>query len=200
MQPSTRRPRAGRSSSRLPARRSSRIPTTASSGGSSRARRSLIVEDAQQAIAAYRELLADPAQAEEMGRRARERVLDEHTYRHRARRLLELDRARSAGLKRIAIIPAFNEQDAIGGVIDELVAFDAGVDVLVDRRRFRRCDRRARAAARSDSLSRCRSTSGSAEPCRPGSATRRNTATSSRSESTETASTIPPSSARCSTW
>ena len=31
-----------------------------------------------------------PAQAEEMGRRARERVLDEHTYRHRARRLLEL--------------------------------------------------------------------------------------------------------------
>jgi spore maturation protein CgeB len=25
-----------------------------------------------------------------MGRRARERVLDEHTYRHRARRLLEL--------------------------------------------------------------------------------------------------------------
>ena len=31
-----------------------------------------------------------PAQAEEMGRRARERVLDEHTYRHRARRLLDL--------------------------------------------------------------------------------------------------------------
>ena len=29
-------------------------------------------------------------QAEEMGRRARERVLDEHTYRHRARQLLEL--------------------------------------------------------------------------------------------------------------
>ena len=44
----------------------------------------------QQAIDAYRDLLADPAQAEEMGRRARERVLDEHTYRHRARRLLEL--------------------------------------------------------------------------------------------------------------
>jgi spore maturation protein CgeB len=34
--------------------------------------------------------VADPAQAEEMGRRARERVLDEHTYAHRARRLLEL--------------------------------------------------------------------------------------------------------------
>ena len=35
-------------------------------------------------------LVADPGQAEEMGRRARERVLDEHTYTHRARRLLEL--------------------------------------------------------------------------------------------------------------
>jgi hypothetical protein len=35
-------------------------------------------------------LLADPGQAEELGRRARERALDEHTYAHRARRLLEL--------------------------------------------------------------------------------------------------------------
>ena len=34
-------------------------------------------------------------------------------------------------MKRIAIIPAFNEQGAIGGVIDELVAFDPEVDVLV---------------------------------------------------------------------
>jgi spore maturation protein CgeB len=50
----------------------------------------LIVNDAAEAVAAYRELLGDPAQAEEMGQRARERVLDEHTYRHRARRLLDL--------------------------------------------------------------------------------------------------------------
>ncbi len=50
----------------------------------------LVVNDAEAAIAAYRDLLDDPAQAEEMGRRARERVLDEHTYAHRARRLLEL--------------------------------------------------------------------------------------------------------------
>ncbi|HUF01370.1 MAG TPA: glycosyltransferase [Gaiellaceae bacterium] len=50
----------------------------------------LVVESAEQAVSAYRELVADPAQAEEMGRRARERVLDEHTYAHRARRLLEL--------------------------------------------------------------------------------------------------------------
>jgi spore maturation protein CgeB len=50
----------------------------------------VVVESTEQAVAAYRELVADPAQAEEMGRRARERVLDEHTYAHRARRLLEL--------------------------------------------------------------------------------------------------------------
>ena len=50
----------------------------------------IVVEDADQALASYRELLADPAQAEAMGARARERVLDEHTYAHRARRLLEL--------------------------------------------------------------------------------------------------------------
>ena len=41
-------------------------------------------------IAAYRDLLDDPTLAEELGRRARERVLDEHTYRHRARQLLSL--------------------------------------------------------------------------------------------------------------
>ncbi|HLF68588.1 MAG TPA: glycosyltransferase [Gaiellaceae bacterium] len=50
----------------------------------------LVVETAEDAVSAYRELVSDPAQAEEMGRRARERVLDEHTYAHRARRLLEL--------------------------------------------------------------------------------------------------------------
>jgi glycosyl transferase family 1 len=50
----------------------------------------LVVADAGEAVATYRELLADPGQAEELGRRARERVLDEHTYAHRARRLLEL--------------------------------------------------------------------------------------------------------------
>jgi spore maturation protein CgeB len=49
-----------------------------------------VVANADEAVAAYSELLADPAQAEEMGRAARERVLDEHTYGHRARRLLDL--------------------------------------------------------------------------------------------------------------
>jgi len=50
----------------------------------------LVVNDAAEAVAAYRDLLGDPAQAEAMGQRARERVLDEHTYRHRARQLLDL--------------------------------------------------------------------------------------------------------------
>ena len=49
-----------------------------------------VVSSADEAVETYRELLADPAQAEELGRRARERVLDEHTFAQRARRLLSL--------------------------------------------------------------------------------------------------------------
>jgi spore maturation protein CgeB len=48
----------------------------------------LVVEDAEQALAAYRRLLDDPGEAKAMGERARERVLDEHTYAHRARQVL----------------------------------------------------------------------------------------------------------------
>jgi len=50
----------------------------------------VVVSNADEAVEAYRELLADPAAAEELGRRARERILDEHTYVQRARRLLDL--------------------------------------------------------------------------------------------------------------
>jgi glycosyltransferase involved in cell wall biosynthesis len=50
----------------------------------------LVAASADEAVDAYRTLLDDPALAEELGRRARERVLDEHTYVHRARRLLAL--------------------------------------------------------------------------------------------------------------
>jgi glycosyltransferase involved in cell wall biosynthesis len=50
----------------------------------------LVVSSADEAVTTYRELLADPGAAEELGRRARERALDEHTYRHRARQLLDL--------------------------------------------------------------------------------------------------------------
>jgi len=50
----------------------------------------LVVSGANEAVETYTELLADPAAAEDLGRRARERVLDEHTFAQRARRLLDL--------------------------------------------------------------------------------------------------------------
>jgi spore maturation protein CgeB len=50
----------------------------------------VVVGSADEAEQAYRELLADGAAREELGRRARERALDEHTYLARARRLLDL--------------------------------------------------------------------------------------------------------------
>ena len=58
----------------------------------------LIVEDEAQALAAYRALLDDPGEAAAMGARARARVLDEHTYAHRARRVLDL-----LGLSRVSM-------------------------------------------------------------------------------------------------
>ena len=50
----------------------------------------VVVSDAEEAETTYCDLLADPAEAEAMGQRARERALDEHTYAHRAEQLLEL--------------------------------------------------------------------------------------------------------------
>jgi spore maturation protein CgeB len=50
----------------------------------------VVVASTDEAVSTYEELLGDPAQAEQLGRAARERALDEHTYVHRARRLLEL--------------------------------------------------------------------------------------------------------------
>lgn len=50
----------------------------------------LVVADAEAAVSAYRSLLSDPGLAIEMGTRARQRVLDEHTYSHRARQLLRI--------------------------------------------------------------------------------------------------------------
>src|SRR3954469_16075066 len=55
----------------------------------------LVANDADEALAHYRDLLDDPGAAEELGRRARERVLDEHTYAQRAKRLLDLIGIRS---------------------------------------------------------------------------------------------------------
>ena len=48
----------------------------------------VIVNSASEAIDTYRRLLADPAERCELGRRARARLLREHTYSHRARQLL----------------------------------------------------------------------------------------------------------------
>ena len=50
----------------------------------------IVVSTAEEALTTYRRLLDDPGEAEAMGARARERVLDEHTYAHRARQLLKL--------------------------------------------------------------------------------------------------------------
>ena len=50
----------------------------------------IVAQDANDAEQVYSELLADPAAREELGRRARERALDEHTYVARGRQLLEL--------------------------------------------------------------------------------------------------------------
>ena len=50
----------------------------------------LVVSSVEEAVAAYRDLLDDPGRAEELGRRARERALDEHTFVQRANRLLDL--------------------------------------------------------------------------------------------------------------
>jgi spore maturation protein CgeB len=55
----------------------------------------LVVSGADEAAGAYRTLLDDPAVAAELGRRARERVLEEHTFADRARRLLDLVGVRS---------------------------------------------------------------------------------------------------------
>ena len=48
------------------------------------------MSNADEAVTAYRELLADPSLAIEMGRRARERLLEEHTFLARARQLIDL--------------------------------------------------------------------------------------------------------------
>jgi hypothetical protein len=65
----------------------------------------VVAADAGEAVDVYGELLGDPELAEEMGRRASERVLDEHTYTHRARELLT----------RIANLTSASTPVALGG-------------------------------------------------------------------------------------
>ena len=90
--PPSRSPRpAARSSSLPPVPRSSR-PHEGIEQWFEPGSELIVVEDAARGAGGLPGLLADPAQAAAMGARARERVLDEHTYAHRARRLLELAR------------------------------------------------------------------------------------------------------------
>jgi spore maturation protein CgeB len=64
-------------------------------------RQVLIVHTADEAIVAYRELLAHSSLRAELGRQARQRLLSEHTYQHRASQLLQV-----LGGHRIAVAPA----------------------------------------------------------------------------------------------
>ena len=50
----------------------------------------VVVSNAAEAVSTYRRLLADPAARRELGARARQRLLQEHTYAHRAQQLLEV--------------------------------------------------------------------------------------------------------------
>ena len=99
-------------------------------------------------------------------------------------------------------MPAYNEERNIGRVLDELRAFDPGLEVVVVSDGSTDRTAEVAAAARRARRSGCRSTSASAAPCRPASATPGRRATSSPSASTATASTTRRSSAswsrRCS--
>ena len=53
-------------------------------------REMIVLDDADQAVDTYRRLLSDEAARREIGARARERVLAEHTFRHRARSVLSI--------------------------------------------------------------------------------------------------------------
>ena len=107
----------------------------------------LVVHDAGEALAAYRELLDDPAQAEAMGARARERVLDEHTYAHRARQLLSLvglgvpaglvpervgSRSSRPGTRRRRSAASSSELRAFDPELDVVVIDDGSVDATAE--------------------------------------------------------------------
>ena len=166
----------------------------------------LVVDDADEALARLpRAARRSRRRPRRWARRARERVLDEHTYAHRARQLLELVGlgTRRGGSAPCAELATLADRDRPGlqrgggdrrACVDELRAFDPGLDVVVvdDGSTDRTAERRRGRAARASSG--CRSTSASAAPSRPASGTRSSTATTRRPRSTATASTTRRSS------
>lgn len=52
----------------------------------------ILVQSADEAVAAYRDLLGDDARRMAIGKAARQRVLKQHTFRHRARELVDIIR------------------------------------------------------------------------------------------------------------
>ena len=98
----------------------------------------------------------------------------------------------------VAVVPAYDEEGAIAGVVDEIHAFDPAIDVVVVDDGSTDGTAAAAAARRRGRRPAARSTSASAPPCRPGSATRSSTATTSPCGSTATASTTRPSCRSCS--
>lgn len=56
----------------------------------------LVVNSAEEAVDAYRRLLADDEARDAMGKRARQRVMAEHTFGHRARQLVDIIRGAGA--------------------------------------------------------------------------------------------------------
>ena len=59
------------------------------------------MSSADEAESAYRELLGSPGVPRTIGERARARVLEEHTFVHRARRLLDLVENQHADCRRL---------------------------------------------------------------------------------------------------
>jgi spore maturation protein CgeB len=50
----------------------------------------VVVNSVEKAIETYKALLSDETKREEMGKKARKRVLREHTFQHRARQLITI--------------------------------------------------------------------------------------------------------------
>ena len=97
----------------------------------------LVVNDADEALAAYRELLDDPAPGRGDGRAARASASSTSTRTPIARGSCSRwsasvpRRPRVPERRRLAIVPARNEEAAVGRVVEELRAFDPELDVLV---------------------------------------------------------------------